>query len=138
MLPAFNELAELVRLMGKPFVISDPVHRYLRVAAHERIVIDHPITQRLRRITQTGLAEFVYPEARSSRFVHSLGAMHLASRFVISALENASQIDARRFFDEIKKAQGDDYSCNDVDRMVLVTEDEGTSTGGLSALRGCD
>ena len=72
-----------VEIPKKSFVIKDPVHGYIRIAAHERIVVDHPITQRLRRITQTGLAEFVFPEERTSRFAHSLGAMHLASRFVI-------------------------------------------------------
>ncbi len=72
------------------------------VAAHERIVVDDPVTQRLRRITQTGLAEHVFPEARTSRFVHSLGAMHLASRFVLAALENAEEEVAGRFFDDIE------------------------------------
>ena len=85
----------------KPFVIRDPVHGYLVVAVHERLVVDHPVTQRLRRINQTGLAEYVFPEARTSRFVHSLGAMHLASRFVLAALENAEEEVASRFFDEI-------------------------------------
>lgn len=121
--------------MAKPFVISDPVHRYLRVAAHERIVIDHPITQRLRRITQTGLAEFVYPEARTSRFVHSLGAMHLASRFVISALENATSDDADRFFKDVKTTLDDGYTCTAEDRKVLLSEDDTSSTGGLAAVK---
>lgn len=119
--------------MAKPFVISDPVHRYLRVAAHERIVIDHPITQRLRRITQTGLAEFVFPDARTSRFIHSLGTMHLASRFVISALENASPTDAKQFFKDVKSAFDDGYTCTDMDRAALLTESDGSSTGGLLA-----
>lgn len=87
---------------SRPFVVRDPVHGYLVIAAHERIVVDHPITQRLRRITQTGLAEYVFPEARTSRFVHSLGAMHLASRFVLAALENAEEEVAKRFFDDIE------------------------------------
>jgi hypothetical protein len=87
---------------NRPFVIRDPVHGYLVIAAHERIVVDDPVTQRLRRITQTGLAEYVFPEARTSRFVHSLGAMHLASRFVLAALENAEEEVARRFFDDIE------------------------------------
>jgi HD superfamily phosphohydrolase len=89
-------------IADRPFVIRDPVHGYLVVAAHERIVVDDPVTQRLRRITQTGLAEHVFPEARTSRFVHSLGAMHLASRFVLSALENADEEVAVRFFDDIE------------------------------------
>lgn len=87
---------------SRPFVIRDPVHGYVVVAAHERIVVDDPVTQRLRRITQTGLAEYVFPEARTSRFVHSLGAMHLASRFVLAALENAEEEVAKRFFDDIE------------------------------------
>jgi len=84
-------------------MIRDPVHGYLVIAVHERQLIDHPVTQRLRRITQTGLAEYVFPEARTSRFVHSLGAMHTASRFVLAALENADENVAARFFEEIDK-----------------------------------
>src|SRR5579863_6499469 len=119
--------------MNKPFVIKDPVHGYLDVAAHERIVIDHPITQRLRRITQTGLAELVYPEARTSRFIHSLGAMHLASRFVISALENAQAKDVKKLIEEIRSKLGDGYTCTEKDRKIFLEEDDGGSTGGLAA-----
>lgn len=86
----------------RPFVVRDPVHGYLSVAPHERLVVDTPITQRLRRIGQTGLAEHVFPEAKTSRFVHSLGAMHLASRFVVSALENASAVDVAGFFKDVR------------------------------------
>lgn len=88
--------------MGKAFLIRDPVHGYIQVAAHERLLVDHPITQRLRRINQTGLADLVYPEARTSRFAHSLGAMHLASKFLLAAIENASEIDAVRFFSQLE------------------------------------
>ncbi len=119
--------------MGKPFVIRDPVHGYLRVAAHERIVVDHPVTQRLRRITQTGLAELVFPEARTSRFVHSLGAMHLASRFVISALENADDAVAKEFFEELKKAIGFGITPNTQDLVALLETNPANNTGGLSA-----
>jgi HD superfamily phosphohydrolase len=91
---------------GRPFVIRDPVHGYLVAAVHERALIDHPVTQRLRRITQTGLAEYVFPEARTSRFVHSLGAMHVASRFVLAALENAELNVALNFFKEIESHIG--------------------------------
>src|SRR5579859_3400585 len=88
---------------GRPFVVRDPVHGYLSVAAHERLVVDTPITQRLRRIGQTGLAEMVFPEAKTSRLVHSLGAMHLASRFIVAALENGSQADVQSFFEEVER-----------------------------------
>lgn len=91
---------------GRPFVIRDPVHGYLVAAVHERALVDHPVTQRLRRITQTGLAEYVFPEARTSRFVHSLGAMHVASRFVLASLENAELDVALSFFAEIENYVG--------------------------------
>ena len=92
----------LKNLPGRSFVVRDPVHGYLAIAPHERLVIDSPITQRLRRIGQTGLAELVFPEAKTSRFVHSLGAMHLASRFLIASLENASTEDVKSFFDDVR------------------------------------
>jgi len=91
--------------MGKAFLVRDPVHGYIQVAAHERILVDHPVTQRLRRINQTGLADLVYPEARTSRFAHSLGAMHLSSRFLISAIENADEITAIAFFDKLESLE---------------------------------
>src|ERR1017187_2189524 len=122
--------------MSKPFVIRDPVHGYVRVAAHERIVVDHPVTQRLRRITQTGLAELVFPEARTSRFVHSLGAMHLASRFVISAIENADESVAKSFFEEVQESVKFGISLRQNDLNALLEPSATRSTGGLLAGRG--
>jgi HD superfamily phosphohydrolase len=46
----------------------------------ELALIDSPILQRLRNIHQTGLAYYVYPSARHSRFEHSLGVLVVASR----------------------------------------------------------
>jgi HD superfamily phosphohydrolase len=104
-----SQMTTTQEIPRKSFVIKDPVHGYIRIAAHERIVVDHPITQRLRRITQTGLAEFIFPEARTSRFAHSLGAMHLASRFVINCLVSAHEDNALKFFENI---QGLDFFKN--------------------------
>jgi uncharacterized protein len=104
---------------GRPFVVRDPVHGYLSVAPHERLIVDEPITQRLRRIGQTGLAEMVFPEAKTSRFVHSLGAMHLASRFVIAALENASADEVQGFFKDV--SEGIDWTTlhpEDLDELL--------------------
>lgn len=43
-------------------------------------LVDSPEFQRLRRIRQLGLAHFAYQAAEHSRFAHSLGAFHLATR----------------------------------------------------------
>src|SRR6188768_3688825 len=45
-------------------------------------LIDSAEFQRLRRIRQLGLAYFAYQSAEHSRFTHSLGAFHLASRMI--------------------------------------------------------
>lgn len=52
-------------------------------------MLDHPIAQRLRYIGQSAAAHLVFPDMRVSRMAHSLGAMHLASRFFQAALGNA-------------------------------------------------
>jgi uncharacterized protein len=45
-------------------------------------LIDTAEFQRLRRIRQLGLAYFAYQAAEHSRFTHSLGALHLATRIL--------------------------------------------------------
>jgi len=45
-------------------------------------LIDTPEFQRLRRVRQLGLAHFAYQGAEHSRFTHSLGAFHLATRIL--------------------------------------------------------
>src|SRR5918996_5097785 len=62
--------------------IADPVHGYVDFTGIERVILDHPVSQRLRHVMQNGLACLVFPEAVTSRLSHSLGAMHLASRFL--------------------------------------------------------
>lgn len=66
--------------MNKRKIINDPVYGFITIRS-ERIfdIIDHPYFQRLRRIKQMGLAEFVYPGAHHTRFHHAIGAMHLMS-----------------------------------------------------------
>lgn len=46
------------------------------------VLIDASEFQRLRRIRQLGLAHFAYQGAEHSRFTHSLGAFHLATRIL--------------------------------------------------------
>ena len=62
-------------------VVNDPVHGFITIP-NELIyqIIQHPYFQRLRRISQTGLTELVYPGARHSRFHHALGCMHLMQK----------------------------------------------------------
>ena len=60
--------------------INDPLYGFIQIPRGVLIdVVNHPYFQRLSRISQLGLASFVYPGARHTRFLHSLGAFHLVS-----------------------------------------------------------
>ncbi len=67
-------------------IYRDSVHNIIRLKTDTdegRLLarlIDAAEFQRLRRIKQLGLALFAYQAAEHSRFTHSLGALHLATR----------------------------------------------------------
>lgn len=73
-------------------VIRDPVHDLIRIECPVVIqLMETPAFQRLRRIRQLGLAYLTYPGAEHSRFTHSLGAYHLATRMAESINQNAGR-----------------------------------------------
>ena len=60
--------------------IADTVHKYIDVPEKFFIdIIDTWEFQRLRRIIQLGGVSISYPSATHSRFMHSLGASHVAN-----------------------------------------------------------
>lgn len=64
--------------MNKSKIVNDPVYGFLTIPT--RLIydlIEHPYVQRLRRIRQLGMTEYVYPGATHTRFHHALGALHL-------------------------------------------------------------
>lgn len=60
--------------------IRDPVYGFITLNEWEKKIIEHPAFQRLRRIRQLGLTDMLYPGAMHTRFEHSLGVMHLATK----------------------------------------------------------
>jgi len=66
--------------MAGPFEIRDPIHGFIELDDWERDIVNHSVFQRLRRIRQLGLTDRVYPGATHSRFEHSLGVMHVATK----------------------------------------------------------
>ena len=69
-------------------IYRDSVHNIIRLntdspeGALIARLVDAAEFQRLRRIRQLGLAHFAYQAAEHSRFTHSLGAFHLATRIL--------------------------------------------------------
>jgi len=62
--------------------ILDPIHKSIPITSLELQLISTPIFQRLRRISQLGLASLVFPGATHTRFQHCLGTMHIIDRLL--------------------------------------------------------
>lgn len=64
-------------------IINDPVYGFIKFKNefHYKL-IEHPSFQRMRRIRQLGLTDYVYPGAFHSRFQHALGAGYLMQEAV--------------------------------------------------------
>lgn len=66
--------------MGESRGIRDPIHGFIKLNVEECKIVDSPVFQRLRRIRQLAFAYLVYPGALHTRFDHTLGVFHVASR----------------------------------------------------------
>ena len=64
-------------------IINDPVYGFIKIP-YDIIfeLIEHPLFQRLRRIRQLGLTNYVYPGATHTRFQHAVGAMYLMGQAI--------------------------------------------------------
>lgn len=59
--------------------VRDPVHGSIHISTEIEPIIKHNFFQRLRYIKQLGFSEFVFPGATHSRFIHSIGVMHVGT-----------------------------------------------------------
>lgn len=64
--------------------IRDPIHGAITVSRQELAVIDSPLFQRLRSIRQVGFADFAFPGATHTRYIHAMGACHLSGKIFAS------------------------------------------------------
>jgi HD superfamily phosphohydrolase len=60
--------------------VKDTVHDHIEIDGVAADLVDTPAVQRLRHVKQLGTVQLVYPSANHTRFEHSLGVYHLASR----------------------------------------------------------
>lgn len=59
--------------------LNDPIYGFINIPNGVLFrLIEHPYFQRLRRISQMGMSYTVFPGAHHTRFLHAIGAMHLA------------------------------------------------------------
>ena len=70
----------------------DSVHGFIHLSEEEKQLLEHPAFIRLHYLHQLGIAYLVYPGATHSRFEHSLGVMHVASKIYDQIFETQNQI----------------------------------------------
>jgi uncharacterized protein len=80
-------------LVNKKKIFNDPIYGFISIP-HELILdlIDHRYFQRLRRIKQLGLTDFVYPGALHTRFHHALGCTFLMQQAIASLRQKGHEI----------------------------------------------
>lgn len=74
------------------YEVRCPVHGFIAITDWERDIINMPAFQRLRRIRQLAWTDQVYPGAMHTRFEHSLGVMHVASRLFDAIVQRSSEL----------------------------------------------
>lgn len=75
--------------------VFDNVHGFIGITELEYKIISSPFFQRLRRIKQLSLLDYVFPGATHSRFSHSLGVMYIADNMVLQ-LQKDGFLEGRR------------------------------------------
>lgn len=84
--------------MNKKKIINDPIYGFIRIPDGIIFrIIEHSYFQRLRRIKQLGLTDYVYPGATHSRFHHALGSMYLMEMALTSLRSKGIDIQDNEF-----------------------------------------
>lgn len=64
-------------------ILNDPIYGFVQIPNSLIFdIIEHPYFQRLRRISQMGFSNLVYPGANHTRFHHALGCIYLMQRAI--------------------------------------------------------
>ena len=64
-------------------ILNDPIYGFITIPNSLIFdIIEHPYFQRLRRVTQMGFSNLVYPGANHTRFHHALGCLYLMQKAV--------------------------------------------------------
>lgn len=64
--------------------ILDPVHGFIDLTQVEKELIELPIFKRLQSLKQLSLTNWVFPGAEHTRYMHSLGVMHIADLMALN------------------------------------------------------
>lgn len=100
--------------------LRDPIHGFIELSELELKIVDSSPFQRLRNIKQLATTYLVYHGAEHTRFGHSIGVMHLASRAFCSAIHNYERDSGTQLFSTI-----DAKWYEQLLRLIALTHDLG-------------
>ena len=109
--------------MQRTYELRCPVHGFIPFSAWERDIINHPAFQRLRRIRQLAWTDYIYPGAMHSRFEHSLGVMHIASKLFDAIVHRSDDI----LKNKLGFSDGDLKRDKQIVRLAALLHDTGHS-----------
>lgn len=74
------------QIVGLVFVdrVLDPVHGFIDLTRVEQRIVNLPVFKRLQSIKQLSMTNWVFPGAEHTRYMHSLGVMHIADQMAIN------------------------------------------------------
>lgn len=115
--------------------VRDNLHGTIPFSEVERVVIDSPEFQRLRRVGQTSFVRYVFPGAVHTRFEHSLGTMHLAEMMLTRIVRSQRRIleDFKNALENVSPTLANDARAADMRGFSLL----GTESA-LNTLETCD
>lgn len=64
--------------------ILDNVHGFINYTESEKSIMDTQLFKRLQSIKQLSVVNWIFPGSEHTRYIHSLGVMHLADKMAIS------------------------------------------------------
>ncbi len=72
--------------------ILDPVHGFIDLTQVEKEIIELPIFKRMQSLKQLSLTNWVFPGAEHTRYMHSLGVMHIADLMAMNLKDLNSKL----------------------------------------------
>ena len=103
--------------------VTDPVHGDVYLNELERLIVDSPPMQRLRRVRQLGTTQLVYPGAIQSRFSHGLGTLRAAQDLLDAVWNSQTNPEAKDLNDSLIA------EWRDVDDGVTLNREFAKATG---------
>lgn len=112
-------------------VIRDPIYDYIELPLELNSLIETPLLQRLRRVSQTAMCSVVYPSMTGTRLEHALGTMYLSGRMWDCLWDNSESYHAQfqnEMLESIKR------NSNELDECTSQwSADENAWTGEFSS-----